>query len=421
MRINGSGEYRFAPALIPLASGLVSAALRDVHQETNPESREFIVAGHLKASPDLTLRLVFQVTTGSPVVRFRYELQSSDDHSRQAFGRSPLEYFSLSAGQFTGGREVQLANFQGLTHSYNLTETDLSAVELGSRSSILGPILALTDGQHSLVLAYEHGSTVPEEYLRYSVHDTRIHLSAAKGNVYPGQPIDAAHPWRSVWFEAGAVAGPIDALAPVFRKFVLNDMAPQSETRKPLVFYNTWNYQERQKWFAHRDYLDSINLDRALKEIEVAHQIGIDVYVLDTGWYRTTGDWQVSPDRFPDGLQQIRRKLESYGMRLGLWFGPTSAALSSGVVRDHPEWRASWNGKVGDPSPVWGTELSHQMCMVSAYSHAFAQKVIEVARATGATYFKWDAVVSTRATIPITTTGQKQIRPRSAMNRTHSR
>ena len=34
--------------------------------------------------------------------------------------------------------------------------------------------------------------------------------------------------------------GPIDALAPVFRKFVLTGMAPQSDTRKPLVFYNTW-------------------------------------------------------------------------------------------------------------------------------------------------------------------------------------
>jgi len=33
--------------------------------------------------------------------------------------------------------------------------------------------------------------------------------------------------------------GPIDALAPVFRKFVLTGMAPQSDTRKPLVFYNT--------------------------------------------------------------------------------------------------------------------------------------------------------------------------------------
>ncbi len=326
------------------------------------------------------------------MVRFRYELLPTSPDARSAFVDGKLEYFSIPATTFTQAREVQFANFQGLTHSYNLSETDLAPEELSARTGILGPVLALGDGRHSLVLAYEHGSTVPDAYLQYSMSDLRLHLSAVKGNVYTGQPIDARHKWQSVWFEAGAVTGPIDALAPMFRKFVLTGMAPHSDTREPLVFYNTWNYQERQKWFAHRDYLESINLDRTLKEIEVAHQIGIDVYVLDTGWYRTTGDWQVSPDRFPDGLQQILHKLVSYGMRLGLWFGPTSAAVSSQVVHDHPEWRASWNGKVANPSPVWGTEPSHQMCMVSGYSHAFAQKVIEVARLTGATYFKWDAV-----------------------------
>ncbi len=391
LRIADAGAYRFAPAVLPLASGPVRIALDELHQSTTG-GNEFVVSGRLQGLPDLTLRIVFRLTPGNPIVRFRYELQTADPDSHQAFGNGPLEYFSLDAANFTRGREVQLANFQGLTHSYDLSETDLSAAELAARSSILGPILALSDNQHSLVLAYEHGSTAPDAYLRYMVRDQRLHLSAAKGNVFPGQPIDASHPWQSVWFEAGAVAGPIDSLAPMFRKFVLNGMAPGSDSRKPLVFYNTWNYQERQKWSAHRDYLESINLDRALKEIEVAHQIGIDVYVLDTGWYRTTGDWQVSPERFPDGLKQIRRKLDSYGMRLGLWFGPTSAAVSSQVVRDHPEWRASWNGKVGNPGPVWGTESSYQMCMVSGYSHAFAQKLIEVARATGATYFKWDAV-----------------------------
>jgi alpha-galactosidase len=393
MREAGAPEaYRFAPPVLPFGSGPTRGAIRDLHLTSGQHPGEFAVSGQLQASPGLTLRIVFHLTPGNPIVRFHYELEPSDPQAHFVFGEGPLEYFSMAAGSFTRAREVELSNFQGLTHSYNLSETDFNPAELKARRSIMGPILAFSNQRYSLLLAYEHGSTAPEAYLSYSMRKQRIQLSAAIGNVYPGQVIDSAHPWKSVWLEAGAVAGPIDALAPVFRKFVLSGMAPQSDSRKPLVFYNTWNYQERQKWFAHRDYLDSINLDRALREIDVAHQIGIDVYVLDTGWYRTTGDWQVSPDRFPDGLQQIRRKLEAYGMRLGLWFGPTSAAISSQVVRDHPEWRASWNGKVGAPGAVWGTEPSYQMCMVSGYSHAFAQKVIEVARATGATYFKWDAV-----------------------------
>jgi len=169
-------------------------------------------------------------------------------------------------------------------------------------------------------------------------------------------------------------------------------MTAHEEARRPLIFYNTWNYQERQKRSAHKDYLESIHLDRALQEIEVAHQLAIEVYVLDTGWYQATGDWQVRPERFPDDLKQVQNKLKGYGMRLGLWFGPTSASVSSVVVKQHSEWRASWDGIISKPREVWGTEPSFTMCLVSGYSNSFAERVISVARSTGATHFKFDGV-----------------------------
>ena len=60
---------------------------------------------------------------------------------------------------------------------------------------------------------------------------------------------------------------------------------PNAESRKPYIFYNTWAYQERNKWWNGKTYLDSMNQDRMLAEIDVAHRMGIDVFVLDTGWY----------------------------------------------------------------------------------------------------------------------------------------
>jgi alpha-galactosidase len=68
----------------------------------------------------------------------------------------------------------------------------------------------------------------------------------------------------------------------------------------------------------------------------------------------------------------VKQKLDGYGMRLGLWFGPTTAAVSSRVAREHPEWRRSWDGKVGEPQEVWETEKSYKMCMVSGYADTFA-------------------------------------------------
>jgi len=80
------------------------------------------------------------------------------------------------------------------------------------------------------------------------------------------------------------------------------------------------------------------------------------VFVIDTGWYHKTGDWLVDQERFPNGLKDIRQKLEDYGMKLGLWFNPTAAALTSRVFREHPEWQSTRDGQPLWRGPIWETE-----------------------------------------------------------------
>jgi hypothetical protein len=57
-------------------------------------------------------------------------------------------------------------------------------------------------------------------------------------------------------------------------------------TREPRIHYNTWNFQERNKWWS---------------------------------WYAKTGDWTASRTRFPEGLGPLKKKLDEYGMTLGLY------------------------------------------------------------------------------------------------------
>lgn len=132
--------------------------------------------------------------------------------------------------------------------------------------------------------------------------------------------------------------------------------------------------------------------ERIEAEIDVAHKMGIDVFVLATGWYEKTGDWQVNRRRFPDGLQSIKAKLDAYGMKLGLWFDPLAAAVSSRMFQAHQDCRITHGGKAGDPHPVWETEASHRLCLVSRYADAFADELIRLVREVGVTYFKWDAI-----------------------------
>ena len=129
-----------------------------------------------------------------------------------------------------------------------------------------------------------------------------------------------------------------------------------------------------------------------MKEIEVAHQLGLEVFVLDTGCYEATGDWRVSSTRFPNGLQPLKQKLDSYGMKLGLWFGPTTASLSSRLYQNNEKNKVSWKGTLAPTRMIWETEESAELCLASSYAMDFAQELIRCAKELGVRYFKWDAV-----------------------------
>jgi alpha-galactosidase len=355
---------------------------------------EYLFEGPLAKDPHLQLRVQFQVNAGTPVIRFRYMLKGDSSRTLATSGAAnSLTYLATSLKGFSEVKEVTLSNFEQLTHSYTLAEQAIDDRYFADGGAFMGPILASTDGRHSFLLAYEHGSEVPDAFLHYQLSPDRgVRLVAVKGNYVSGQRIDADHPYQTLWMEAASTTGDLDQLASTFRRFALKYMTQNTATRKPYIFYNTWNFQERNKWWNGKPYLESMNEERMLKEIDVAHQMGVDVFVLDTGWYEKTGDWTVSRKRFPDGLKAVKQKLDGYGMQLGLWFGPTTAAVSSGVVSEHPEWRRSWNGKVEEPQEIWETEKSYKMCMVSGYADAFADELIRLADEVGVRYFKWDAI-----------------------------
>jgi alpha-galactosidase len=397
--VNSSSVHQFAPPIFEINGRLTPVHVRHFSAsgpptKLNNEVTEYDFEGALIQAPHLTLGVQFQVNEKTPVIRFRYTLKGDGhDMLTTVSGRERLTYLQTSLKGFPDAKEVSLSTFVQLTHSYTLMEKVIGDRDFEDNTTLMGPILATSNGHRSFLLAYEHGSSVPDEYVHYQLGAGRsVRLAAVKGNYIPNQPIDANHDYRTIWMETADVQGGMNQLASTFRTFVLNYMTQNSGSRRPYIFYNTWNFQERNKWQNGKSYLDSMNEDRILKEIDVAHRMGIEVFVLDTGWYEKTGDWSVNTERFPDGLKAVKAKLDGYGMKLGLWIGPLEAAASSKVVREHPDWRISWNGKVADPHEVWGTEGSYWMCIESGYADALANELIRVAKETGARYFKWDGI-----------------------------
>ncbi len=352
--------------------------------------------------PGITFALTLRTTPDNPVVRFRYELGAADGDSSHTSARLTrtkhrVRYLGLPCGTCSDFVEVTLSEFDEMVHSYRLHERELMPREIENGVERMGPIIRATLGSGErtgavALIAYEHGSQTPDAFLRYRFDRTACVLEEAKSTFADGLAIEGDAAFESVWFDLAVGSKGHDELAARFREFVLRDLSANAASRKPDIFYNTWNYQERHQAWEHGKYLDTMKSERILAEIDVAHRMGIDVFVIDTGWYGKTGEWSVNLDFFPDGLEPIREKLERYGMKLGLWFSPRQAAVSSRIAREHLDCRSVKNGVVVAPSPVWETEESYSMCLVSRYWEAFADELIRCNAEYGVTYYKWDAV-----------------------------
>ena len=373
----------------PLAPVFSSFALVS-SEKLNNTVTEYRFDGIYAARPELTLSILVRAADASPVLKFKYILQGNGTLTKTQGER--LDYCALQLAGAETLTEVRFSEFNQLLHSFCMNEVPVKESHFAASVNIMGPLVAGTDGSSSFLLAYEHGSQYPDAFIHFALSPERkMTLRAVKGNYLRGTRLDGEG-YETIWFDFGAVAGTVDDLAAAFREFQLKYATLNLESRKPYIFYNTWCYQERNKWYNRQAYLSSMTEERMMAEVEAAHEMGIDVFVIDTGWYEKTGDWIVNRARFADGMKGLKAKLDEYGMKLGLWIGPTEAAISSLAHSRHPECKVSWDGHINEPGPIWETEESYGMCLVSPYWENLADTLIGLAKELGVTYFKWDAI-----------------------------
>ena len=76
-----------------------------------------------------------------------------------------------------------------------------------------------------------------------------------------------------------------------------------------------------------------------------AAALGIELFVLDDGWFgkrdddkSSLGDWFVDRRKLPEGIDGLARKINSLGLKFGLWFEPEMVSPNSDLYRAHPDW-----------------------------------------------------------------------------------
>ncbi|MBO5158629.1 MAG: alpha-galactosidase [Lachnospiraceae bacterium] len=98
-------------------------------------------------------------------------------------------------------------------------------------------------------------------------------------------------------------------------------------------------------------YFD-INESKLLKLAKAGKEAGIELFVMDDGWFGTRnddkqslGDWHVNKKKLPGGLKSLCDKVNALGLDFGIWVEPEMVNTESGLYKAHSEWVMEIPGK----------------------------------------------------------------------------
>ena len=85
--------------------------------------------------------------------------------------------------------------------------------------------------------------------------------------------------------------------------------------------------------------------NRLCKLVKAAKETGMELFVLDDGWFgnrnddtTSLGDWMVNKEKLPGGLESLSNKIHALGMGFGIWVEPEMISVDSDLYRKHPDY-----------------------------------------------------------------------------------
>jgi alpha-galactosidase len=193
-------------------------------------------------------------------------------------------------------------------------------------------------------------------------------------------PLEVPHTFfgltaRSIADEAGAL-----------HQFIINGIR-NGRPFTPLVTYNTWF-----------PYGVTVTEDAMVTEMDRAASLGVELFVLDAGWWLGAGQdsdydfdsglgsWAEDPDRFPSSLASLRDYAHGLGMQFGIWVEPARVALAT--VDKPGNAREPWLAQQGK---VYGSANTAQVCLASDAARQWVLgKLVDLIDRVRPDYLKWD-------------------------------
>lgn len=160
------------------------------------------------------------------------------------------------------------------------------------------------------------------------------------------------------------------------------------------IVRGAWKHKTRpvllNSWEA--SYFD-INERKLLALAKKGKEAGIELFVMDDGWFgernddaHSLGDWEANPKKLPGGLGGLGRKIRELGLSFGIWVEPEMVNVNSRLYAAHPDWTLEIPGK----PHAQGRNQRILDLSRSEVQDFIIEKMSEVFSSADISYVKWD-------------------------------
>lgn len=160
------------------------------------------------------------------------------------------------------------------------------------------------------------------------------------------------------------------------------------------IVRGTWKNKVRpvllNSWEA--SYFD-INERKLLNLAKAGKEVGIELFVMDDGWFGTRnddtqslGDWDVNLKKLPNGLNGLCDKVNELGLQFGIWVEPEMVNVKSKLYEAHPDWTLAIPGK---PHAEGRSQRILDLCNPKVQEFII-EKMTQVFSSANISYVKWD-------------------------------
>ncbi len=139
-------------------------------------------------------------------------------------------------------------------------------------------------------------------------------------------------------------------------------------------------------------YFD-FDADKLLSLSDKASELGIEMLVLDDGWFgnrsddnSSLGDWYVNEEKLGCSLKELVTGVHEKGLQFGIWVEPEMISIESDLYRKHPDWALTVHGK----NPVLGrNQLVLDFSNPEVVDYMF-ESMSDLLSTAYINYVKWD-------------------------------